>query len=101
MAVEKHATLKSLRQSILGTSDSWEYLGARSGRPIKLVRKAAQRDGGVVVHSWNDRLGYRGLTLCTYHPRNGWEVADEVFDQNDGSTKAVLWEALDPYSKLH
>lgn len=94
MSVEKHETLSSLRRELIGTSDSWEVL-SRRGRPIKRVRACAKRDGLVLLHSWNDRLGYRGVTACSYDPTLGWEVVTELFDQEGTLSRKDILDAIE------
>lgn len=88
---EIFSSLQSLRESVLGSEDNYKYYNPKSGRPIMTKNAKTYKD--VVLYSYNNRLGYKGLMLIKQVP-GGRMVSREVFDQSGDSSFNDLWEVL-------
>ncbi len=88
---EVFPTLQSARVHILGAGDNYKYYNPKSGRPIKTSNAKDYND--VVLYSYNNRLGYKGMVMLKKVP-TGRMITREVFDQHGDSLFNDLWEIL-------
>lgn len=86
---ETYKSFKDARQHIIGEGDSFQYYNPKTGRPIKKLLNY----NSVILYSYNDRMGYKGMVLLKKTPQ-GVTVVRELFDQEGYSTFNDMFEII-------
>ena len=86
---ETFKSFESAKNVIIGEEDNYQWYNRLSGRPIQNPKKYKD----VVLYSYNNRMGYKGMTRMEKTPR-GVTVTQEAFDQEGYSTFDDLWYSV-------